>query len=284
MDKIKSLTPFVISVACDKATERPFTGRFLKPSSPGTYLCRRCGLALWQTQHQFSSHCGWPSFDDRNPNAIDEVMDADGMRTEILCHRCHSHLGHVFRGEGFTEKNQRDCVNSVMLDFLPQQYPNDTEEVIIAGGCFWGVEYWIKKLPGVLFTECGYSGGALEDPTYEAVCSGATGHIEAIRVIFDPSLIQASQIYQSFFEIHDPTQKFGQGPDIGPQYQSVIFYYNETQKKSAQELIDKLKSNGFDVVTVLRPVEIFWSAEEYHQHYYDKHQKIPYCHIPTKRF
>jgi len=284
LDKINSLTPFIVSVACQKATEHPFSGRFLKVSSPGTYLCRRCGLPLWETQHQFPSHCGWPSFDDRNSNAIDEIPDADGMRTEIICHRCQSHLGHVFRGEGFTEKNQRDCVNSVMLDFVPETGISDTEEAILAGGCFWGVEYWIARIPGVLLTECGYTGGDIDYPSYEQVCSSDTGHFEALRVVFNPKQVSLNDIYQHFFEIHDPTQKFGQGPDIGHQYQSAIFYYDDIQKNTAQQLIKTLESKGFKVQTQLKPIQVFWSAEEYHQQYYDKHQSKPYCHIPIKRF
>jgi len=284
LDKINSLTPFVLAVACQKATEHPFSGRFLKITHDGTYLCRRCGLALWNTHQQFSSHCGWPSFDDRNPDAIEEIPDADGLRTEILCARCHSHLGHVFHGEGFTDKNHRDCVNSVMLDFVPSLSVQDTEEVIVAGGCFWGVEYWLKQIPGVLLTECGYTGGQLEYPSYEDVCQSNTGHFEAVRVVYDKNITDASTIYQLFFETHDPSQAFGQGPDIGPQYKSAVFYYDEHQKNQATMLIEKLSQKGFKIATQLKPVEVFWPAEEYHQQYYDKLQKKPYCHIYTKRF
>ena len=96
-DKLASLTPFCQQVALNKATEAPFSGRFIHPGAEGSYICRRCGFGLWQIEHQFISHCGWPSFDDRNPNSILERPDEDGIRTEILCARCRSHLGHVFR-------------------------------------------------------------------------------------------------------------------------------------------------------------------------------------------
>ena len=283
-DKLESLTPFVQSVALQKATEHPFSGRFLQVSQPGTYLCRRCGLALWDTTQQFSSHCGWPSFEDRHTHAILEQTDPDGDRTEILCQRCHSHLGHVFKGEGFTSKNHRDCVNSVMLDFVPFLDMKDSREIIVAGGCFWGVEYWMQKQEGVLFTECGYIGGHIHFPSYEQVCSGTSGHYEAIRVIYNTEKSDLHRLYKLFFEIHDPTQHFGQGPDIGQQYQSAMFCYNDEQKQVAMQLMTQLNQLGVKVATKLYDVSTFWPAETYHQHYYDKHQKLPYCHRYTKRF
>lgn len=284
MDKTKSLTPQIFAVACEKHTEPPFSGRFLQASEQGTYLCRRCGLPLWQTSQQFSSHCGWPSFDDRLKEAIAEIPDPDRLRTEIICQRCHAHCGHVFRGEGFTEKNQRDCVNSVMLDFVPYMNVHDTEEVILAGGCFWGMDYWFAKAPGVLLVECGYTGGHRSYPSYEEVCCGQTGHFEAIRVVFDKEKTNTKALYQLFFDIHDASQKNGQGPDIGPQYQSAIFYFNEQQKQMAQALIHTLQKQSIDVATQVLPVQVFWSAESYHQQYYQKKNQKPYCHYPRKIF
>jgi peptide methionine sulfoxide reductase msrA/msrB len=283
-DKLGSLTPFVKAVALQKATEAPFSGRFLQVTQSGTYLCRRCGLALWNTEQQFSSHCGWPSFDDRMTHAISEQKDADGYRIEILCERCQSHLGHVFKGEGFTSKNHRDCVNSVVLDFIPVLNVKDTREIIVAGGCFWGVEHFMQQQAGVVLTECGYIGGHLDFPSYEQVCSGTSGHYEAIRVVYDINQCDLQTLYQLFFEIHDPTQHFGQGPDIGHQYQSAIFYYDDEQKEVALQLINQLTQAGYRVATQLHTISTFWPAETYHQHYYDKHQKQPYCHQRTKRF
>ena len=284
LDKLDSVPPHVNSVALQKATEHPFSGKYLTATQDGTYLCRRCGLGLWETKAQFESHCGWPSFDERLPNAISEQVDADGLRVEIICSRCQSHLGHVFRNEGFTPKNQRDCVNSVMLDFVPYTGILDTEELIVAGGCFWGLDYWLKKQVGVLYTESGYIGGHTHYPTYEDVCSSQTGHYEAVRVVFDPKRTDCHLLYKAFFEIHDPTQVFGQGPDVGPQYKSAIFYYDSNQKEAAQSCIEKLTHKGYKVATQLIPMHIFWPAELYHQDYYQKHQKTPYCHLPTKRF
>jgi peptide methionine sulfoxide reductase msrA/msrB len=285
LDKLASLSPFCQSVALNKATEPPFSGQFIHQShQAGTYLCRRCGQPLWSSDAQFASHCGWPSFDKRLPSTIDELTDEDGIRQEILCKRCHSHLGHVFRGERFTPSNQRDCVNSVILDFVPFQGIQDTEEIIVAGGCFWGVDYLLNQEKGVLLTECGYIGGHLEHPDYETVCSQNTGHFEAVRVIFDVKQTTSLKLLRTFFEIHDPSQQYGQGPDQGPQYQSAAFYFNEQQKTEIESLINQLRKQGLKIYTQVLPVTTFWPAEDYHQNYYQKNQKQPYCHIKTQRF
>ena len=283
-DKLQSLTPFCKEVALHKATEAPFSGHFIYPQANGSYLCRRCGLGLWQVQDQFLSHCGWPSFDDRNPHQILEVIDADGMRTEILCRRCESHLGHVFRNEGFTPKNQRDCVNSVMLDFTPINHIQDSMEIIVAGGCFWGIEYWLMQTPGVLITECGYTGGIDDYPSYTDVCRGMSGHYEAVRVVYDTNKISDEILYQLFFEIHNPYQDNGQGPDIGKQYESAIFCYDDNQKDIAQKLLALLSKNKQTPTTKLLNVTTFWPAELKHQQYYHKNGHLPYCHTPQKRF
>lgn len=140
LDKTASLTPQSRRIICHKATEYPHTGQYVKPIKQGTYLCRRCGLALFRGSSQFHSGCGWPSFDDNIIQAVKQVPDADGQRTEILCERCDAHLGHVFTGEHFTHKNLRHCVNSASIDFVESDAVLDTEEAVVAGGCFWG---WI---------------------------------------------------------------------------------------------------------------------------------------------
>ncbi len=158
------------------------------------------------------------------------------------------------------------------------------EKAYFAGGCFWGVEHLFKKVDGVLSTTCGYCGGILDNPSYEEVCSGNTGHAETVEVIFDPQKISFRELAKYFFEIHDPTQLERQGPDIGNQYRSAIFYTNDEQKMIAQELIEILKSKGYDVKTELSPFKKFWEAENYHQDYYEKTGKAPYCHFYQKRF
>jgi peptide methionine sulfoxide reductase msrA/msrB len=284
MLKTASLPPLILSVIQDKGTEKPFSGEYDAFEDKGTYLCRQCGLALFRSSTKFHSGCGWPSFDEEIADAVTRKPDADGFRTEILCRRCNAHLGHVFAGEKFTDKNTRHCVNSLSLDFVADQTVKDTEEAIYAAGCFWGVEYYFKKLPGVLKTEVGYTGGNTRNPSYEEVCAHTTGHYEALRVIYDPQKINYQQLTQYFFEIHDPTQHNGQGPDIGEQYLSVIFYYNDEQKKIAQQLIAQLQHAKLNIATQLKPVTTFWRAETYHQDYYAKNRKEPYCHRYTKLF
>ncbi len=158
------------------------------------------------------------------------------------------------------------------------------EEAYFAGGCFWGVEYWLEKAPGVLLVESGYMGGHVDAPTYEQVCSGTTGHAETVHVVFDPKKTTYEALARLFFEIHDPTQVDRQGPDIGKQYRSEIFYKTDDQKKTIEMLIGELKRRGYDVVTKLEPAGAFWRAEEYHQQYYDRKGTLPYCHARVKRF
>ncbi len=284
LDKTAGLTPAAQHILRDKGTERPGSGTYNEVVTQGSYLCRRCGLALFRADSQFSAGCGWPSFDNDIPHAVKQQPDGDGQRVEIRCHRCDGHLGHVFTGEQFTTKNTRYCVNSLALDFVADSTVTDTEEAILAGGCFWGVDYHLRRLPGVLKVEVGYTGGAVDYPTYDQVCQGNTGHYEAIRVIFDVAKIDYRTILQCFFEIHDPTQKTGQGPDLGQQYQSAVFYYNQAQYEQIVELIHVLNRNGYTVATHLLTAQPFWPAEAYHQNYYAKHNKLPYCHQPVKRF
>jgi peptide methionine sulfoxide reductase msrA/msrB len=284
MLKTESLPLLVRDIVLNRFTERPFTGEYDEFEEAGTYLCRQCGLALFRSQTKFHSGCGWPSFDEEIIGAVKQIPDSDGVRTEILCARCNAHLGHVFRGEHLTNKNLRHCVNSLSLDFVADLTVKDSEEAIFAAGCFWGVEYYFKKLPGVLKTEVGYTGGTTSEPNYKEVCSGDTGHVEAIRVLYDPEKINYEQITKYFFEIHDPTQLNGQGPDIGSQYLSEIFYYDESQKKIAQKLKAELENKGLNIATKILPVSIFWRAENYHQDYYERTKSQPYCHQHVKRF
>jgi peptide methionine sulfoxide reductase msrA/msrB len=159
-----------------------------------------------------------------------------------------------------------------------------TDTAWFAGGCFWGMEYLFRKLPGVISTRVGYMGGHKENPTYEEVCSGTTGHLETLEVVFDASRTTYETLAKIFFEIHDPTQVNGQGPDIGEQYLSAVFCRDERQKKTIEKLIAILREKELDVVTQIREADTFWPAEEYHQDYYTKTGGTPYCHIRVKRF
>jgi len=153
------------------------------------------------------------------------------------------------------------------------------KKAIFASGCFWGTQYHFQKAPGVVSTRAGYTGGRVARPTYEQVCTDKTGHAEAVEVVYDPAKTSYEQLARLFFETHDFTQLNRQGPDIGTQYRSALFYMNEEQKKIAQKLIETLRGRGFDVKTQISPAEKFWPAEEYHQDYYKKKGKIPTCQL-----
>ena len=279
-----SLTPAIKQIVMDKGTESCYSGTYNDFHGNGTYLCRNCGLALFRSKDKFKSGSGWPSFDREIGNNINKVLDRDNVRTELLCKRCGAHLGHIFFGENYTDLNTRYCINSLALDFVDNEKIADSEEAIVAAGCFWGVEHLFKKLDGILKTEVGYTGGYIDDPNYESVCKIDTGHVEAVRIVYDPLTINYSEVIKFFFEIHDFGQEDGQGGDIGEQYLSKIFCFNDKQFTQANDIINRLKNNGYSVATKLEPVKIFWVAENYHQAYYTKNGGTPYCHTRKKIF
>jgi len=282
------LTPEEERVIVHKGTEPPFSGKYVNHFEDGTYTCKRCNAKLFDSSGKFHSSCGWPSFDDQIEGTVKMQPDADGVRTEIICANCGAHLGHVFTGEGYTPKNTRYCVNSVSLNFTPKQensaQENKTERAIFASGCFWGTEYHFQKAPGVISTTVGYTGGHVDNPTYKQVCTDRTGHAEAVEVIYNPSKTSYEKLAKLFFETHDFTQLNRQGPDIGRQYRSAIFYLNEGQKNIAVKLIEILRKKGFDVKTEVTKAGKFWPAENYHQDYYKNNGKMPYCHIYREIF
>jgi len=282
MIKFNELNAEEERVIVQKGTEAPFTGEYYKHDESGTYSCKRCDAPLFKSENKFDSNCGWPSFDDEIEGAVKRIPDADGIRTEITCTNCGAHLGHIFQGENYTEKNVRHCVNSISLNFIPGE--SKLEKAIFAGGCFWGVEFLFQKVEGVTETSVGYIGGEKAKPSYKEVCSGTTGHAEAIQITFDPGKVTYEDLVKLFFEIHDFTQINRQGPDIGEQYRSVIFYTNENQKETAKDVIKILINKGYEVATTLEEAGQFWNAEEYHQDYYNKTGGDPYCHIYKKIF
>lgn len=158
------------------------------------------------------------------------------------------------------------------------------EKAYVAAGCFWGVQYHLEKEPGVTDTSVGFMGGHVESPSYMEVVRHGTGHLETVEITYDPAQVSYEHLVKVFFEIHDFTQTNGQGPDIGEQYLSAIFYTNDEQKHIAEKIKKELEEKGYAVATTIRKADTFWEAEDYHQHYYDKNGKEPYCHIRKKIF
>ncbi len=278
-----------------KGTERSFTGAYHDYKGEGVYICKQCNNPLFLSNDKFDSGTGWPSFDDAIAGAVKEVTDADGYRTEILCANCDGHLGHVFRGEGFTSKQTRHCVNSVSLNFVakdlfdkPEQkkskngiYPISEyikgkgyeryEVATFAGGCFWCTEAAFERIQGVEDVISGYAGGTKKYPTYKEVGAGQTNHAESIIIYYDPEVIDYKTLLEVFFIAHDPTQLNRQGPDVGKQYRSAVFYHNEEQENQALATIKALEEAGKynkPVVTEVKPYKEFWVAEDYHQDFY----------------
>jgi len=274
------LSPEAARIIERAGTERPGTGAFLHHDHDGTYTCARCRAPLFASDTKFDSGCGWPSFDDALEGAVAELPDADGHRVEIRCARCDGHLGHVFRGERMTAKNTRHCVNSVAMDFTG----GTVEQAFFAGGCFWGVEHLLESEEGVISVDSGYMGGQKNNPTYRQISTGTTGHAETVRVTFNPRIVSYETLTKLFLEIHDPTQKDRQGPDVGTQYRSEIFTTNNAQKATAHQLLALLKKRGYDVVTEVSEAALYWPAENYHQDYYKRTGKAPYCHSRVSRF
>ncbi|QLE78484.1 bifunctional methionine sulfoxide reductase B/A protein [Francisella sp. Scap27] len=284
MLKTKSLTPHQHEIIINKDTEQPFTGRYNDLDQNGIYICRNCATPLFKADSKFISTCGWPSYDLHIEDNVKTLPDADGRRTEILCNCCGGHLGHIFHGEGYTKLSTRYCVNSASVDFIPFESFGATEEVIVAAGCFWGVEHYLKKLDGVLLAESGYCGGDEPNPNYKKVCSGTTDYLEVVRIIFDKDKLTLEELLKYFFEIHDFEQTNGQGPDIGEQYKSAIFCYTDNQKKIAEELKSILVEKGYKVATEVRSMKPYYVAEDYHLDYYMRNGSIPYCHKHQKIF
>ena len=278
------LTPKEKEIIIYKGTEIPFSGKYNNHFKKGIYICKQCNQELYNSNDKFVSNCGWPSFDNSIEGSISYRLDADGHRTEILCSNCNGHLGHYFIGENYTKKNVRHCVNSISLNFKKNMEDKNIKSAYYAGGCFWGVEFLFEKLDGVISAKSGYMGGFIDKPTYQQVCYEDTGHLEAVEVVYDKSIISYQELTKYFFEIHDPTQIDGQGPDIGKQYLSAIFYNTNDEKTISNDLITILSEKGYKIATKLLPYKTFWVAEEYHQNYYKKKSGTPYCHFYQKRF
>ena len=262
-------------------TERPYSGLFVETFENGIYTCKRCGAPLYRSETKFQAHCGWPAFDQAIEDAVTMNPDDDGARTEIVCTACGGHLGHVFTGEGYTATDTRHCVNSISMDFIPG---DRIETAYFAGGCFWGVEYTFDHTDGVISAQSGYMGGSMDNPEYQDVCTGSTGHAETVKVVFDNSRVSYRELAMTFFEIHDPEQVNRQGVDTGTQYRSAIFYTTEDQLTTVNELVEILKNQDYEIATQVMPAQNFWQADDYHQDYFDSNGVGASCHARVNRF
>lgn len=316
MELESRLTPLQYHVTQECGTEPPFRNAYWDNHEPGLYLDVISGEPLFASVDKFDSGSGWPSFTKPiDGDALTEKVDrTDGMvRTEVRSSDADSHLGHVF-DDGPGPNGLRYCINSASLRFVHLRdlemeglgkylslFPAKlraaagvgpgseggastagTETAILAGGCFWGMEDILRKLPGVIETEVGYSGGELEHPTYADMRTGRTGHAESIRVVFDPAKLTFGALLDTFFRMHDPTTKDRQGNDTGSQYRSAIFYANESQKAEAEAAVKRASASGRwkrPVVTEITAAGPFWAAEDYHQDYLEKNPGGYTCHF-----
>jgi peptide methionine sulfoxide reductase msrA/msrB len=290
------LTPEQYRVMRKSGTERPFSGKYNDHYEKGIYYCAGCNTPLFGSETKYDHGSGWPSFTAPVDEKYIEYRKDNSLfmrRTEVRCAVCGAHLGHVFDdGPGPTHKHY--CINSVSLNFREaglqtesetrrsekskekDQKMSKTETAIFAAGCFWGVEDKFMKIPGVISTEVGYTGGHVANPTYKQVCTDKTGHAEAAKITFDPSQVSYEELLRVFFRIHDPTQLNRQGPDIGKQYRSAIFYNSDEQKMAAEKIVKELEGSGRfgkHIATEIVPASNFYRAEEYHQQYYEKRKK-----------
>jgi len=281
----RTLDPLAKDVTQNAGTERAGTSPLLKEKRKGVFVSAVGGLPLFRSEDKFESGTGWPSF--TQPIDPDHVIlredRALGMkRVEVLDARSGAHLGHVF-DDGPAPTGKRYCMNGVALRFIPdgaelppESRPVATQTAYFAGGCFWGVEDVFQQIPGVLDAVSGYMGGALEKPSYKAVCSDETGHAETVKVVFDPARVGYKELLRFFFANHDATTLNRQGPDFGSQYRSAVFASDAAQLETAKAFVDELaKSPRFAqkkiVTQLVPPGPVFWPAEEYHQDYHLKH-------------
>jgi peptide methionine sulfoxide reductase msrA/msrB len=277
----KTLTRDEYRVLRKAGTERAFTGKYNDHYEKGVYVCAACGPPLFSSEAKYDHGSGWPSFTAAADDSHLEYQEDKSLgmsRTEVRCAVCGSHLGHLF-DDGPAPTFKHFCINSVAMDFRPAAAPDiQTETATFAAGCFWGVEDKFRKVRGVLRTRVGYTGGQVHNPTYEIVCTDETGHAEAVEVIFDPSVVSYEQLLEFFFLFHDATQLNRQGPDIGTQYRSVIFYHDSKQKEAALKMIESLEKSGRfpkPIVTQVIPANEFFEAEHYHQQYLEKLRQDP---------
>jgi peptide methionine sulfoxide reductase msrA/msrB len=276
-ERKRILTPEQYNILRKKGTEAAGSSEFLYNKEKGTYHCIACGNLLFTSDDKFDSGTGWPSFKDVASNeSVLLKRDDDGMRVEVLCRKCGGHLGHVF-DDGPKPIRKRYCMNGVVLEFRKDKLQKG-EIAIFGAGCFWHVQHEFDGVDGVLNTEVGYMGGDeknFPDPTYEEICTDKTGYAEVVKVVFDPEKISYEKLLDVFWNLHDPTTLNRQGPDVGNQYRSAIFYSNDEQRKLSEESKKKMqRKHDKKIVTEIVKARIFFRAEEYHQKYFEKNKVV----------
>lgn len=295
------LSPEQYEVTQHAATERPFTNDYDNEFRKGIYVDITTGQPLFVSTDKYDSGCGWPAFSKPlDESLITYVKDSSlGMtRTEVRSKVGNAHLGHVFDDGPADKGGQRYCINSASLRFVPfdkleeegyGEYTKlfedkDLREIYLAGGCFWGTEYYFKQIDGVEKTEVGYANGITKNPTYKEVCTGATNFAETVHVVYDAKKINLEFLLNMYFQAIDPTSVNKQGHDIGTQYRTGIYYTHAHDIGIIKKVLaEKQKEYQQPLAVEFKALQNFYTAEEYHQDYLDKNP-TGYCHLPESLF